>query len=761
VQPDENGATVVAAAFTNPLSSSSAAAAAQRAFFGLSPGDMLGGRYEILEQLGQGGMGSVYKAIDHELERIIALKTVRPDLASNAGMLRRLKQEILLARNITHQNVIRIHDIGVTEGLRFITMEYCEGEDLGSYLHRQGKVSASESIAIIRQICEGLEAAHKMGVIHRDLKPQNILISQKNEVRILDFGLARSLESGNLTRSGLLVGTPNYMSPEQALGDEINVQSDIYSVGLIWFELLIGRLPFKGETSMARLIERTRVAAPAPAALDPTIPPNVNDAIVRCLQIDPKLRFPSVTALLDQIGRTHSPSASGSALSASGTVAAPRPGLTRARLLAGGVLSLLLLSGSAYYVTRSLNKPVSSGPAPAPPVSLNPEAHDLALRGFDVLQHRRDRNSVQSALDFFNQALMKDQNSALAWSGIADASLEMFRLTHDTIWNSKALDAARQAVRRDPNLPEVQFALGSVLTQSGHYADALAAIQKALTARPDSADGYDRLGNVLIRMGRADEGLQALDKAVAIGKFDPYTHDALARAYYSLGRNDDALREFQREAELRPRDSRVRNGLAVIYGRQGRWNDCIRELNIAKDLQPNADIFTNLGMAYFYAGRFRESIPMFEEAVKLDPNQAKFVANLADAYRAAKLYEKAQEKYSQAIELAQEELDADPRNAGNLGILALCYARKGQESGTTKAFDYITQARKVNSHDNELIYEQAIIEALSGRARDALVSLKRALASGIPVAQVKAEPDLEAVRKLPDFRELEAQYKVR
>ncbi|MBV8828440.1 MAG: protein kinase, partial [Acidobacteriaceae bacterium] len=706
VQTDENGATVVAAAFTNPLSSSSAAAAAQRAFFGLSPGDMLGGRYEILEQLGQGGMGSVYKAIDHELERIIALKTVRPDLASNAGMLRRLKQEILLARNITHQNVIRIHDIGVAEGLRFITMEYCEGEDLGSYLHRQGKVSAPESIAIIRQICEGLEAAHKMSVIHRDLKPQNILIGEKNEVRILDFGLARSLESGNLTRSGLLVGTPNYMSPEQALGDEINVQSDIYSVGLIWFELLIGSLPFKGETSMARLIERTRVAAPAPVALDPTIPPNVNDSIVRCLQIDPKLRFPSVTALLDQIGRTHSPSlqqpTSGSAVSAPGAVAPPRPRMTRARL-AGGVLALLLLSGSAYYLTRSLNKPVP--PAPAPTVSLNPEAHDLALRGFDVLKHRRDRNGVQIALDFFNQALMKDQNSALAWSGIADASLEMFRLTHDTIWTSKASDAARQAVRRDPNLPEVQFALGNVLTQTGHYADALAAIQKALAARPDSADGFDRLGNVLLRMRRTDEGLQALEKAVAIGRFDPYTHDALARAYYTLGRNEDALREFQHEAELRPRDSTVRNRLAVIYGRQGRWNDCIRELNIAKDLQPNADIFTNLGTAYFCAGRFHEAIPMFEEAVKLDPNQAKFVANLADAYRAAKQYEKAQEKYSQAIELAQEELDADPRNAGNLGILALCYARKGQESGTTKAFDYITQARKIDDRDNELMYE--------------------------------------------------------
>jgi len=152
---------------------------------------------------------------------------------------------------------------------------------------------------------------------------------------------------------------------------------------------------------------------------------------------------------------------------------------------------------------------------------------------------------------------------------------------------------------------------------------------------------------------------------------------------------------------------------------------------------------------------------MFEEAVKLDGNRAIFVANLADAYRAAKQYEKAQEKYSRAIEMAQEELDTDPQNASNLGILALCYARKGEQSGLGKALEYIAQARKIDSKNNELMYEEAIIEALSGRPNDAISSLKQALANGISMAQVKAEPDLEAVRALPEFKALLAEYKVK
>jgi len=179
--------TEVAAPVSSPFSSPLSGAAAARGFAGLAAGDVIAARYEIIAGIGQGGMGSVYKALDRELDRVIALKTIRPDLASNASVLRRFKQEILLARQISHRNVIRIFDFGVANGVRFITMEFVDGEDLKSRLRRHGKLAPDESVAVMRQICEGLQAAHTEDVIHRDLKPENILIDQQNHARIMDF----------------------------------------------------------------------------------------------------------------------------------------------------------------------------------------------------------------------------------------------------------------------------------------------------------------------------------------------------------------------------------------------------------------------------------------------------------------------------------------------------------------------------------------------------------------------------------------------
>ena len=189
-QPDQH--TEIAVPVSSPFSSPLSGAAVARGFAGLVAGDVIAARYEIIAAIGQGGMGSVYKALDRELDRVIALKTIRPDLASNS-YLATIKQEILLARQISHRNVIRIFDFGVADGIRFITMEFVDGEDLKSRLtHRQ--LPPDESVAVMRQICEGLQAAHAEDVIHRDLKPENILIDQQNHVRIMDFGLARSLK---------------------------------------------------------------------------------------------------------------------------------------------------------------------------------------------------------------------------------------------------------------------------------------------------------------------------------------------------------------------------------------------------------------------------------------------------------------------------------------------------------------------------------------------------------------------------------------
>ena len=277
-------------------------AAPARAFSSELPaGTVLIGRYEILERLGQGGMGTVYRVQDHELDRVIALKTIRPDLASNATALRRLKQETLLARQIAHRNVIRVFDLGVAQGLRFITMEYVEGRDLRSILELRKKLPPDDAIQIISQICEGLEAAHSEGVVHRDLKPQNVLVSAGNRIRIVDFGLARSFEDSGITHTGTILGTPIYMSPEQALGKQGDARSDIFSVGVIGFELLTGQLPFPSQTLSESLISRTRGKARPIETVDPELPAWLARVVMRCLERDPADRYTSAQDIVNDL----------------------------------------------------------------------------------------------------------------------------------------------------------------------------------------------------------------------------------------------------------------------------------------------------------------------------------------------------------------------------------------------------------------------------------------------------------------------------
>ncbi|MGC1620605.1 MAG: serine/threonine-protein kinase, partial [Candidatus Acidiferrum sp.] len=181
----------------------------------LVPGSAIGSRYEIVRLLGQGGMGAVYQAHDRELERQVAIKVIRADMAANPEILRRFKQELILARQITHKNVIRIFDLGQADGIKFITMEYIEGENLQSVLRRKKKLEPAEAANIIAQVCRALEAAHAEGVIHRDLKPQNIMLDKSGRAYVMDFGIARSMLGAGMTQTGALIGTPDYMSPEQ------------------------------------------------------------------------------------------------------------------------------------------------------------------------------------------------------------------------------------------------------------------------------------------------------------------------------------------------------------------------------------------------------------------------------------------------------------------------------------------------------------------------------------------------------------------
>jgi serine/threonine protein kinase/Tfp pilus assembly protein PilF len=279
-----------------PSSSRSSASPGTAAVFQI--GDLLGGRYEILQLLGEGGMGAVYKAADRELNRFVALKVIRPELASNASILARFKQELLLAHQVTHRNVIRIYDLGEAEGVKFITMEFIEGKDLRTLIREKKKFSPEEAVDVIQQVCQALDAAHSVGVIHRDLKPQNIMQDATGRILVMDFGLARTLEGDGMTQSGAMVGTMEYMSPEQALTQELDQRSDIFALGLILYEMLTGKMPFAASSAVASLIKRTQERAIPVSDVDTQIPGALSGIVSKCLERDVNDRYQSASDIL-------------------------------------------------------------------------------------------------------------------------------------------------------------------------------------------------------------------------------------------------------------------------------------------------------------------------------------------------------------------------------------------------------------------------------------------------------------------------------
>lgn len=267
-----------------------------------------GPRYKVERLLGQGGMGAVYLAYDQELGRRVALKLVKPELAVHPEAMARFRQELLLASKISHRNILRIHDLGDIGGTKFISMAFVDGEDLHHLLMREGKLPLDRMLHITRQLCAALDAAHSEGVVHRDLKPQNIMLGSKDHVYVSDFGLAKSLgEVSGMTQSGEMLGTPRYMAPEQVEAKSVDARTDIYALGLIFYEMVTGDVPFTAETTLQLMYKRAHEPSPAPNTVVPDVPQWLNNIIMKCLERDPANRYQNTHEILQDIDAQRSP----------------------------------------------------------------------------------------------------------------------------------------------------------------------------------------------------------------------------------------------------------------------------------------------------------------------------------------------------------------------------------------------------------------------------------------------------------------------
>jgi eukaryotic-like serine/threonine-protein kinase len=625
------------------------------------PGVVLAGRYEILLLLGQGGMGAVYKARDRELDRLVALKVVRPDLAANPGILRRFKQELILARQVTHKNVIRIFDLGEAEGTKFITMEYIEGLDLKALVSQKKRLAPDEAVAIIKQVCQALDAAHSGGVIHRDLKPQNIMVDTQGKVSVMDFGIARSVEASGFTQTGALVGTPDYMSPEQAKGENLDSRSDLFTLGIIFYELLTGRAPFEAKTTVATLLKRTSERPVPPIELDRTLPRPLSDVVVRCLEIDPQRRYQNALEILQDL------EASRVKKSGRRTSRSLLDDLRRWPRLwkwAGYSFALLVLVVGAFvFRDKIFFNPPAKQPAALEPilVAILPLRNASGEQSLDWLgpslaeMLRTDLGQSSSLVTVTSDRLhqiLRDLRIATGTSYDLETLRRIAEFTNagKLVWGQyiKAgdqirIDATLQDLKRNESIslkaeaPNEKEVLGAV-------SQLAKSIQQNLILSPDSV-----------------KELQATAFTPSSKSIQALRHYSEGLELFRQGNNIAALNKFQASVKEDPVFALAHSKLGQTYKRLGYDNDAQRmsqqAVNLSTNLPPQ-EKYRIVANHSRIVNSIQKAIEAYETLARISPDDPDVQFQLAELYRDNGAFDQARGHYAKLLARDPKFLDA-------------------------------------------------------------------------------------------------------
>jgi eukaryotic-like serine/threonine-protein kinase len=528
--------------------------------------------YRILQQLGRGGMGEVYLAEDAQLGRKVAIKFLPSEVAADEQARQRLLQEARTAATLDHPNICAIYDVGQEADSNFIVLQYIEGETLAARLRRR-RPDVREALAIAEQVADALRHAHARGIVHRDIKPENIMLTSDGQVKVLDFGLAKTVRDPNLTDAdavtkltmpGTLVGTVPYMSPEQLRGEELDCRSDIFSFGAVLYELLSGRRPFEAK-SPAELISAILTAEPPPIGNDVLADNNAERLVRKCLEKNAALRYQSMGDLIADLRELPKESAGQQATQKPATVRAkPDPvgadlkrrqaGLSPSRLgLLFGTVALVVAAAVYLSMFRPSKPSAQSSPQSnlqSAGLSTNKVAYDAYMRGKVNVSSENEQNN-DAAIALFEQAVSADPNFAAAYAELARAYTIKSRLFAPPAEKKKLNEDAEVAVEKalaiDPNLAEAHFARGLILWTPYYrfpHEQAIHSFRRALELNPNLDEAHHQLGYIYLHIGLLDKAGQELEKALSINPANTLARFRLGQIEMCRAKYEEALQIF-------------------------------------------------------------------------------------------------------------------------------------------------------------------------------------------------------------------------
>ena len=674
----------------------------------LASGATFAGRYEVIEELGKGGMGRVYKVLDKEIREKLALKLLNPEIASDESTIERFRNELKLARTISHRHVCRMYDLGREEGAYYITMEYVAGEDLKSLIHRIGQIPIGKAVSIARQVGEGLAEAHRLGVVHRDLKPHNIMIDRDGEAKIMDFGIARSVKAKGITGAGVIIGTPEYMSPEQVDGKDPDRRSDMYALGVVLFEMLTGRLPFEGDTPLSTAVKQKTEPPPDPKKINALIPDDLRRVVLKCLEKSKDRRYQSAEDLVAELAGVEK------SLPQTTAPLPVRKSLTSKQITVQFTLKklwipalILLVLTAAFLVWQFIPRKSAAKPS----LAVFGFKNQTGDKSYDYLQEAipnllitsleqsgRFRVTSWERLNDLLRQSGRPQTAALneeagfdlcRRDGIEIAVIGSFVKAGDMFATDvKVLEASSKKLLKSAGArgqgvdsilkTQIDELSRAVSRNIGRLPLKLEKPQpKVMDLTTNSMEAY----NYFIRGRNEVENLNApdakkfLDKAVAL---DP----SFAVAYLYLASAEFSLRDFKAQEEAMKKAKEFADKASekerlyieaqyalVIENDSGKKRRLLEELTEKYPQEKFAHL--ELGVDYYSDNKYPEAISVLEKAITLDPNFGPALNQLGYAYADTGDFRKAEATFERYI-------SANPGDPNPVDSLAeLCF-RMGQ-----------------------------------------------------------------------------------